>query len=195
MDNKDHMWYLIRIYSKWGDFIDFHGAHSCPLLNVSVLRLSLPRCPLCPGLLQDFAALGHCGPIPLCLWIGAAGGNPMDQFSPTNLSKGQKAFDGPGFPVVKVHESVAPSGAQEGAGAGSPFFSCPQQPQEQRHWAERCLLPAGQPAPLGCAGPATGCGETRKESFFLQRWRWRGLELPTPPARVALNPFDVDPET
>lgn len=167
------MWYLIRIYSKWGDFIDFHGADSCPLLNVSVLPLSLPRCPVCPWVLQDFAvlAVGHCGPVPPRLCIGAARGNPTDQFSPTNLSKGKMAFHGPGFPVVKVNESIAVSGAQEGSGGGSPFFSCPQQPQEQQRWAERCLLPARQSGPMECAGAAAGCGEIQTTGWRVSSYR------------------------
>ena len=158
---------------------------------MSVQPLSLPHCPVCPRVLQDFAALavGHCGPIPPRLCIGAARGNPTDQFSPTNLSKGRMAFDRSGFPVVKVNESITTSGAQEGAGGGSPFFSCLQQPQEQRCWAGQCLLPAGQAAPAGCAGAAAGHGETQTVGWRVSSCRdgdREGWSCP-PPAHVAFG--------
>lgn len=36
------MWLLIRIYSKWGDFVDFRRADSCPLRQLPVMVVALP---------------------------------------------------------------------------------------------------------------------------------------------------------
>lgn len=90
-----------------------------------------------PRVLQNFAVLvGCCSPVPSRLCLSAVRGNPMDQFSPAKLSRGKMAFDGTGFPIMKVNESVATSGAWGGTGGDSPFFLCPQRPQEQQCWAE-----------------------------------------------------------
>jgi len=137
----------------------------------AVLCIKCERAASVPALLpcppQSFA--GFCS-VAVPSHLAALKGIPTDQFSPTDLSKGETEV---------AHSS---GGRSSGAGLGD---ACCRGTASTHGVGWGCRWSGGHPDP-------------RAEDFFLRRGRQRGLELPGPGSRCLWGPdpsFVVDPET